>query len=90
MVCMFVERVYCFYVCIYLFISVSGLECLSLGAVSSSVERSCFLLVADCMYIYIYIKHFKKIVSLYFCTNCPSVLFDTVQRRELILGNSAI
>ena len=32
----------------------------------------------------------KKIVSLYFCTDCLSVLFGIVQRRELILGHRAM
>ena len=56
--CMFVERVkeYCFIFLLFfllfffLFFIVSGLECLSLGVVSLSVERF-FLLVVDCMYI---------------------------------------
>ena len=48
----------------------SGLECLSLDVVFLFVEHCCFLLFVDCMYIY---NTFKNIVSLYFCTNCPSV-----------------
>ena len=68
MVCMFVERVkeYCF----TFFFSVNGLECFILNFVSLSVERCCFLLVVDCISIYNTLKN----VSLYFCTNCPSVL----------------
>ena len=45
-------------------------------------------LLTVCIYI-----TFKKNVSLYFFlggTNCPSVLFDTVQCYELILGYGPI
>ena len=68
MVCMFVERAkdYCL-----LFFSVSCWECLSLDVVSLFVERCCFLLFVDCMYIY---HILNKNVSLYFCTDCTAVL----------------
>ena len=50
MVCIFVERVK--RNCFTIFFSLSGLECLSLDVVSVTVERCCFLLLVDCMYIY--------------------------------------
>ena len=58
MVCMFVERVKkktvlllaFLFVSFFLSLTVSGWECLSLD-VSLSVERCCYLLVVDCMYI---------------------------------------
>ena len=47
MVCMFVEGVKGY--CLTIFFSVSGWECLSLDAVSLSVERCGFLLFVDSM-----------------------------------------
>ena len=51
-VCMFVERVKeYFFTFFFFFFSVSSLQWLSLDVVSLSVERCCFPLVVDCMYI---------------------------------------